>query len=65
MTEDFPASQLRVEHHILRQVTDMLADLRITGGPSQHRNRPLLGRHQAQDQFDGSGLAGPVMAKQP
>ena len=65
MVQNLPTGQLRIEHHVLRQVTDVLGYLRIAGMAAKHGNRSLVGVHEPQDQLDTGCLTGPVMAEQP
>ena len=64
MAENLPAGQLRVEHHVLRQVADVLGYLGIASRAFQHGNLALGGLHQAQDKLDRGGFTRAVVAEQ-
>lgn len=64
VAQGFRAAELRVEGHVLRQVAELAARLQASCIVAEDPHAAFAGGQQAEDQLDGGGLAGAVVAEQ-
>lgn len=64
VAQGFRAAELRVEGHVLRQVAELAARLQAPRIVAEDPHAAFAGGQQAEDQLDGGGLAGAVVAEQ-
>ncbi len=64
MAQGFQPAQLRIEHHVLGQITEHLPHARVAGRSAEDTHLPLAGPQQTEDQLHGGGLARTVMPEQ-
>ena len=64
MTQRLQAAHLRIEGHVLRQITQQAPNLRITGQSAEHPDQPFTGLEQTEHQFHAGGLARAVVPEQ-
>ncbi len=62
--QSFAATELRVERHVFRQVTELAAHVGLCGSAAEYVHLAGAGLEQAKDQFHHRGLARTVVAKQ-
>ena len=57
--------QLRIEHHVFRQIAELATYFRRVRRAAQHLHLTFGRSEQAEDEFHGGGLAGAIVAEQP
>src|SRR5690606_35506638 len=65
MLERLPPGQLRIEHHVFRQITKLAADGWMIRIMAQYADRSRRRFEQPENELHGGGLASTIMAKQP